>query len=82
MGEYVLIMLITLEYDKILSVSDAVHSIRSVYKLRSSYQGRGIFRTLTNIYDGASCQKSNTWVQARNQNFLGQRRICGTGALQ
>ena len=38
------------EYARILNVLDAVHSIRSLYKLRSSYRNRAVFRTLpTNI---------------------------------
>ena len=37
------------EYARILNVSDAVHSIRSLYKLLSSYRDRGVFRTLSNI---------------------------------
>ena len=37
------------EYARILDVSDAVHSIKSLYKLLSSYQGREVFRTLLNI---------------------------------
>ena len=36
-------------YTKILKVSDAVHSIRSLYKLLSSYRDRDVFRTLSNI---------------------------------
>ena len=34
------------EYDRILNESDAVDSIRSLYKLLSSYRDRDIFRTL------------------------------------
>ena len=37
------------EYDRILNESDAVDSIRSLYKLLSSYRDRDIFRTLSNI---------------------------------
>ena len=37
------------EYARILSVSDAVHSIRLLYKLLSSYRERDVFRTLWNI---------------------------------
>ena len=59
--EYALIMsqydeysLITLkknstEYTRILQVSDAVHSIRSLYKLRSSYRGRCIQNTAKHL---------------------------------
>ena len=34
------------EYARIPNVSDSVHSIRSLYKLLSSYQDRDVFRTL------------------------------------
>ena len=56
--EYALIMLNIIEYDsiylkkqsaeyaRILNVSDTVHSIRSLYKLLSSYRSRGVFKTL------------------------------------
>ena len=37
------------EYARILDVSDAVHSIRSLYKLLSSYRDRDVFRTQSNI---------------------------------
>ena len=37
------------EYARILNVSDAAHSIWSLYKLLISYRGRGVFRTLPNI---------------------------------
>ena len=37
-----------------MNVSDAVHSIRSLYKLLSSYRDRGMFRTLS-----AFCKKNN-----------------------
>ena len=37
------------EYVRILNVSYGVHSIRSLYKLLSSYQDRAVFRTLSNI---------------------------------
>ena len=61
MHEYALITLNTIEYagiylknqsaeyTRILNVSNAVHSIRSLYKLRSSYRDRDVFRTLSNI---------------------------------
>ena len=61
MREYALITLNTIEYagiylksqsaeyDRILNVSNAVHIIRSLYKLRSSYPDREVFRTLSNI---------------------------------
>ena len=37
------------EYARILNVSDAVHSIRSLYKLLSSYREREVLRTMSNI---------------------------------
>ena len=37
------------EYARILNVTEAVHSTRSVYKLLISYRDRLIFRTLSNI---------------------------------
>ena len=68
-AEYLLIMLNVLEYacislkkqssgyDRILNESDAVHSIKSLYKLLSSYRDRDVMRTLPNIYDWGFCQK-------------------------
>ena len=47
------------EYARILNVSDAVYSIRSLYTLRSSYQDSDVFRTMSKIYDGASCKKNH-----------------------
>ena len=46
------------EYARILNMSDVVHSIRSMYKLLSSYRDRDVFRTLSNIEDGAFCKKN------------------------
>ena len=37
------------EYARIINVCDAVHSIRSLYSLLSSYRDRDLFRTLSNI---------------------------------
>ena len=37
------------EYARILNVSEAVQSIRSLYKLLKSYRDRDTFRTLSNI---------------------------------
>ena len=37
------------EYARILNVSDAVHSIRSLYKLLSSCRDRDVFQTLFDI---------------------------------
>ena len=69
----------TAEYARILNVSDTVYSIRSMYKLVSSYQDRDVFRTLSNIWDGAFCKKNNAWVQVCNQKFFTEilREVCG-----
>ena len=37
------------EYARILNMPDAVHSIRSLYKLMSIYGDKDLFRTLSNI---------------------------------
>ena len=37
------------EYARIPNVPDAVHSLRSLYKLLNSYRGKGVFKTLSNI---------------------------------
>ena len=37
------------KYARILNVSVTLHSIRSLYKLLSSYRNRDVFRTLSNI---------------------------------
>ena len=47
-------------------MSNAVHSIRSLYKLLSSYQEREVFRTLTNTSDGALCKKEGGKSEIRN----------------
>ena len=47
-------------------MSDAVHSMRSLYKLLSSYQDREVFRTLSNIPDGALCKKEGGKSEIRN----------------
>ena len=69
MREYALIMLNTTnnadiylkkqsaEYARIPKVSDAVHSIRSLYKLLSSYGNRDVFRTLSKILRWSVLQK-------------------------
>ena len=46
MRQYVLIVLNMLVYARILNVSDAVHSIRSLCKLMSNNRDRDVFRTL------------------------------------
>ena len=71
MSEYPLRMLNMIEYADvylkkrsaeyariILNVSDAVHSIRSLYNLLSRCRDRNI-QTLSNISDGAFCKKNN-----------------------
>ena len=47
------------KYSRILNVSDTAHSLRSLYKLLSSYRDRDVFRTLSNIYDGAFSKENN-----------------------
>ena len=37
------------QYARILDVLDVVYSVRSLYKLLSSYGDRDLFRTLSNI---------------------------------
>ena len=64
------------KYSRILNVSDAVHSVRSLYKLLSSYRDRDVFRTLSNIYDGAFSKENNTWVQVHYQKHF---RASGRG---
>ena len=62
MREYALIALNVIEYTsiylkkkqiakyaRILDVSDAVHNIRSLYKLLGSFRDSDVFRTLSNI---------------------------------
>ena len=45
-AEYAWICLNMPAYARVLNVSDAVHSIRSLYKLLSSYRDRGVFNTV------------------------------------
>ena len=54
------LMMSMLEYARILNVSDAVHSIKSLCKLLSSHPEKDVFRTLSNISEGAFCKKNNT----------------------
>ena len=87
MCEYTLIMLNMLEYTwiylnkqsseyaRLVNVSDAVRSIRSLYKLLSSYRDRGVFRRLSNIKNGAFCKKNNTWVQPHNQEVFSASEV-------
>ena len=73
-AEYVLKCLIMPEYiqinssryARILNVSDAVQSVRSLYKLLSSYWSRRLFRHCHWFYDGASYEKNDAWVLVRN----------------
>ena len=59
MCDYALMMNM-LEYTRILNVSDAVRSIKSLYKLLSSHPEKDVFRTLSNISEGVFCKKNNT----------------------
>ena len=45
------------EYARIINVSNAVRSVRSLYKLLSSYRDRNVFRTLSNILRWSVLQK-------------------------
>ena len=45
------------EYASIINVSNAVRSVRSLYKLLSSYRDRNVFRTLSNILRWSVLQK-------------------------
>ena len=47
-----------------------MHSIRSLYKLLSSYRNRDVFRTLSNIEDGAFYKKNNEMYQGRVGVFM------------
>ena len=59
------------KYARILNVSGAMHSIRSLYTLLISNQGRGLLTMLSNIQDEAFHKKNNVWMQACNQKFSG-----------
>ena len=64
-----------IEYVRILNVSDPVHSIRSLYKLLSSYRDRDIFRTLSNIERLAKrsmpeCRCTTRLFQGRRGRFV------------
>ena len=45
------------KYARILNVSDAVHSIRSLCKLLSSYRDRDVFKTSSNVWYGVFTKK-------------------------
>ena len=57
-------------YARILNVSLAVHSIRSLYKLQSSY--RDVFRTLSNM---AYFSKRSLSAGAQSEIFQGKRDV-------
>ena len=73
MREYALIILNMLECAWInrflMSMSEF---IRSLYKLLSSYQDLGVFRALSNIYNGAFCKDNSAWMQEATRNFQGR----------
>ena len=56
------------EYVRILNVSDAVHSVRSLHKLLSSYRDRLIQNTVKHL-TWAFCKKNNVWVLVCNEKF-------------
>ena len=70
MQECVLTVLNMLEYARILNVFDAVHSIRSLCKLQSSYRERHVQDTVIHLR-WSVLQKNYAWVQARSQYFSG-----------
>ena len=59
-------------YARILNVSLAVHSIRSLYKLQSSYRDRDVFRTLSNM---AYFSKRSLSAGAQSEIFQGKRDV-------
>ena len=72
------------EYARILDVSDAVHNIRSQYKLLSSHRGRDLFRTHCQTFK-MKCFTKRTMPECRcaTRSFPEHgRRVCGTRALQ
>ena len=59
------------EYARILNVSDAVHSIRSLYKLLSSYRDRRFQNTVKHFRLSVLQKKNNAWEQTHNKCFWG-----------
>ena len=61
------------EYARILNVSDAVHSIRSLYKLLSSYQDRHIQNTVKHLLcksmDWFLCDNDLRHVSVKMERF-------------
>ena len=47
-----------------------VSNIKSLQRLLRSYWERGVFRTLSSIYNGAFFKQNNAWMQAHNQKFF------------
>ena len=60
------------ECARILNVSDVAHSIWWLCKLLSSYWDRDVFKTLSNIEDGAFCKKTGEFVELGhfNKHFI------------
>ena len=56
------------QYARILDLSDAVHSIRWLYKLLSSYRDRRIQSTVKHMIE-RFYKKHNVWVQAHQKFF-------------
>ena len=65
------------EYARILSVSVALHSIRSLYKLLSSYRNRHIQNTVKHLR--WSVLQKEQWNSSGQGGGVG---VCGTRALQ
>ena len=68
------------EYVSLLNLSDAVHSIRSLYTGLSSYQDRGVFRTTFKMEHFA--KRIMTECKQATRNFAGQGRFRGAKALR
>ena len=70
------------EYARILNVSDAVHSIRSLYKLLSNYHDRCILRHCQTFK--IECFVKTIMPECRHtiRKFSWQSKFCGTWALR
>ena len=79
------------EYVRTLNVSDAVHIIRSLYNLLSSYRDRDVFRTLSTFKRERFAKRRMPECRCATRNFTwqergygeggGKRWVCGTRAL-
>ena len=55
---------------QISEYAEILNGLRSQYKLPSSYRDKDVFRTLSNIYDGAFWEKNNAWMQGDRLKFF------------